>query len=249
MIRLGVIILMFAAAAAFGYLGEVVGSFAAPGFNAAALGMSATTLYVTAGLLPSYEYFLNPTTGSVLGSWPITGLTVNCGMDYGNGYLWMADWSQCYVRQRDPAAGSTYASWPVNSRRDGVAPRCTGDGGVGTTSLFTGDASTCYENNLTTGSVISSFAWPAMVAGRDLAFDWRNGWIWKPDWARVIAAYKPDGTRVWSFDGPSQTNLGMAYAAQYLWVAVGEGIIYRIHCPGNMAVEPASFGKVRATFR
>ncbi|MEE8639087.1 MAG: hypothetical protein V3T41_01625 [bacterium] len=42
----------------------------------------------------------------------------------------------------------------------------------------------------------------------------------------------------------------MAYYGQYLWVGCdGNDYVYRVHCPGTVSLEPASFGRVKAFYR
>jgi hypothetical protein len=84
----------------------------------------------------------------------------------------------------------------------------------------------------------------------DIAWDHRNQLLWMGDLANVVYGYNLSGSVVASFTVPSTYPYGMAYYDQYLWVGCdGNDYIYRVHCPGNIGVTPASFGRIKAIYR
>jgi len=217
--------------------------------------MSTTTLYVLNLSGTTRIYRMNPTTGSVIGSWQTTWSNMNSGMDYGDNYLWIASYANSTMYRCQPDTGSIFGSWYINppGQRDGVAPYCTGDGGAGMLGIFTSDKYKGYYHNMTTGSMLYSWDWPNGEWNIDIAYDWRNRLIWKPAWSQYVQGFTTAGSLVTSFRGPGNFQYGMAYNAEYLWICgsfTGSDVaIYRVHCPANVAVAPASLGKVKALLK
>jgi hypothetical protein len=92
-----------------------------------------------------------------------------------------------------------------------------------------------------------------------LAWDWNNELIWcinyNNDWVYGI---NPDTEEVVrSFRHPEQANIsssyGIAYWPPYLYTSNSGGTpdeyIWVLSCPGNIDVQPASVGRVKALFR
>lgn len=243
------------AAAAYGALGSVVGSFQVSNNNAG-LAISSGYLYCN-DYSPGVIYRVHPTTGSVYDSFNAVHTSYARGLAFDGNYLWQNKaYSAPYQTYRTNAAtGSIYASYAIpNSTTHGVAPRATGDYGAGTTALFHSYYSgyIIYVMNLS-GSITSSFSVPATCMMYEIAYDWRNGLIWGamnasggvvPFWG-----VNTSGSLVSSFTVSMSNSYGLTYAGEYLWAGTTAGMIYRIHCPLGSGVSPSSMGKIKAVFR
>lgn len=246
---------LVAAAAAYGTLGSVVNSFQVSN-NCAGLGISSGYLYSN-DYSPGVIYRVHPTTGSVYGSFNSVHTSYSRGLAYDGTYLWQNKaYAAPYLTHRTNAAnGSIYASYDIPTYyTHGVAPRATGDYGAGTTALFHSDyyADTIYVMT-TAGSISSSFSVPSTCMMYEIAYDWRNGLIWGAMNASsgVVTFWgvNTSGSLVASFGVSMSNSYGLTYAGEYLWAGTTAGMIYRIHCPNNLNVEPSSVGKVKALFR
>jgi len=240
------------AATVFANLGDVVGTIAIPGGSQAGMGITDNYLYVT-NYTQGRIYMLNPTSGSVMGSFAAAGGTNTRGLaGVGTGYLWQNQgYSSPYpTYQTNATTGSVYASFNMPAVYcHGIDPLCTGDGGAGTSYLIV----SCYSSYriyfmTTAGSIASSMTiTPQMY---DIAYDWRNELIWGGMNSAVCSAVNTTGSTVASFSAPVGNIYGMAYYGQYLYVGGTSGNIYRIHCPsGFTGVQPASLGRVKALYR
>jgi len=234
-------------------LGDVVSSFRAPGTNVRGLARSSTRLHVLIYGNPTIIYRVAPVTGSVYGSWqPSFGN--NCrGLGFSTpGRLWVGCYANDHVYECRATTGSVFGSWNATNNAYGVAPYCTGDGGVGTTALFTSDTNPeafCWRHTLTSGSVLASFPTP-IRSYFDIAWDHRNRLIWMGSFPDLVYGYDTAGSVAASFTVPATYPYGLAYYGEYLWVGCdGNDYVYRLHCPGTSAVVPASAGKVKALFR
>jgi hypothetical protein len=247
-----VIILTFAAGVAFATLGSIVGSFSGPDANLRGVGRSTAYLYVIGLSAPNLVYRCNPTTGSVFGSWATPYPTWNRGLAVTWGeYVWVGSYADDIVYECEGATGSIYGSWDAVNDPYGLAPLCTGDGGQGTTGLYSYDSSPnyVYLHNLTNGSVIRSFPL-AHATPYDFAYDHRNRLIWKYYSPNIYGYDTSTGSVVASFPQPyPSTCYGLAYYGEYLWISAGDGNIFIVDCPGNVGVHPSSLGRVKALFR
>jgi len=250
-IGLGVVV---AAGAAYGTLGEIVSSFLGPDNNIRGVGRSPGYLYVIGLSSPNMVYRCNPTTGSVYDAWetpyilPNRALTVTWG-----DHVWVGSESQRVAYECDGFSGSVYSSWPTGHDPYGLAALCTGDGGQGTTAIFSYDDSpnSVFTHNVTNDSIIGSFAL-AHATPYDFAYDHRNKLLWKYyDLDFNIYGYDPTtGGVVASFPRPYPSACySLAYYGEYLWISARYGNIFIVHCPGNVGVRPSSLGKVKALFR
>jgi hypothetical protein len=237
------------AGVAFAALGDVVASWPLSG-TIDAVGASNSRIFAFVRER-RYVYKLNITTGSVVGSFPGAGWDGTRGLAYvSGGYLWQGDYgSPISFHETDSSTGYIYRSIRMTTPRNyGLAPLCTGDGGVGTTALL----STKYDRpwllhhvNMTTGSVIASYPTPASVY--DPAYDWRNRLVWGTFNSSMVYGFTTTGSLVATFTAP-QGVFGAAYNAEYLYLGRWARI-WKIHCPQFVGVEPASFGRVKAIFR
>jgi hypothetical protein len=246
---------LFGSSAADAYLGQVVSSFPGPHVNLRGLGRSGNYLHVLAYSVPNYVYNCHPTTGSVYSSWPTPRTYGNMGLDYSEGgHVYVGCITNDHVYDCDRANGSIYRSWNAGHDPRGIAPLCTGDGGAGTTGIFTYDDSpnTCFLHNLT-GSRLSSFPLTHRYEF-DMAYDHRNRLFWKYYWTsgpgRIYGYSATSGqARLYFYAPPGGTAYGLAYYGQYLWTAHHNGYIYIVHCPFPVTIAPASLGKVKAVFK
>lgn len=245
-----------AAAAAYGALGNVVGSFRASG-HCAGLAISSAGLYIN-DYNARVIYRVHPTTGSIFGSFNVVNNSYTRGLAFDGNYLWVNKVIRDpYLTYRTNAAtGSIYASFAIpTSQTEGVAPRATGDYGAGTNALFhfCRFYSRVYIMNLS-GSITSSYRVPSECDMYDIAYDWRNRLVWggrDPVGSLVpIWGTNTSGSLVASFTVANMiNNYGITYAGEYLWAAGQTGWVYRIHCPSGVGVAPSSVGKVKALFR
>jgi hypothetical protein len=245
-----------AAAAAYGALGDIVGSFQVSNNNAG-LGISSRYLYCN-DYSPGVIYMVNPTNGSVYGSFNSVHSTYSRGLAFDGTYLWQNKaYSSPYQTYRTNATtGSIYASYALpNSTTHGVAPRATGDYGAGTDALFqsyySGDI--IYVMNLS-GSITGSFSVPTVCMMYEIAYDWRNKLVWggmnASGGSVPIWGVDTTGSIVASFGVNISNSYGLTYAGEYLWAGTTAGWIYSIHCPIlNNSIRPASMGKIKAVFK
>ncbi len=237
---------------AFGTLGSIVSSFRAPASQPRGLARANGVLFVLDYNSPNRVYRLNPTNGSVTGSWLAPYSTGNRGLAYiFGGYVYVGCWSNDRIYRCNSGNGSVYASWAVGHDPQGLAPVQTGDGGEGATSLYCSDSSPSYfwRHHYTTGSVISSFAAPHS-SFQDITYDHRNRLIWRYN-SNVVYGITTTGSVKASFSWPGHGSYaGMAYHSQYLYIsATTQQYIYRVHCPNNVGVTPTSMGKIKAVFK
>lgn len=249
------------ATTAFSYLGQIVGSFSARDSGCSGLAISDKYLFHLEIPRPYEVNRCHPITGSVVGSFRLPDKTnYYSGLAYSSdGYLWVADPGHSIVYHVDPVTGSVYGFWRTSYKPYGLAPRCTGNGGSGTNALIVTDGATSFAfiHDKGTGSVIASFR-IAHPSGHDCAYDWHNKVVWLGDdnYPYVVYGYRLNGSVHASFAirNPGMWGAGgLTYKGGYLWMActqyAGPDIIYRIHCPWGIGVEPASVGKVKALFR
>lgn len=243
----------FAAAAdCFAALGDVVSSFRAPGTSVRGMARSGTRLHIVVFGDPTVIYRVAPVSGSVYGSWP-TAFNRYCrGLGFSEGgYLWVGCYENNHVYKCNSVTGSVYGSWNSGNDAYGVAPRCTGDGGVNTTAIFTSAQrpSYCWRHNMENGSILGSFS---LRHGSffDIAWDHRNRLIWLGSLDGSIYGYRTSGAVAASFAAPAGYPYGMAYYGEYLWVGCdGNDYVYRVRCPGTVSLEPLSFGRIKTVFR
>ena len=245
---------LLTASAAFATLGEVVGSFLGPDNNIRGVGRSADYLYVIGLSSPNRVYRCDPTSGSVYGSWATPQIAPNRALAVTwRDHVWVGSERDRVAYECDGSTGSIFGSWAVGHDPYGLAPLCTGDGGQGTTAIFSYDDSPnfVFSHNVTTGSILGSF--PLVHATPyDFAYDHRNRLLWKYyDQDFNIYGYNPTtGGAVASFARPYPSSCySLAYYGEYLWISARYGNIFIVHCPGNVGVLPASLGRVKALFR
>jgi hypothetical protein len=238
--------------AASAALGDIVGSFPGPDPNLRGLGRSTTYLYVLGLTSRDSVYRCNPTTGSVYNSWPTPYITENRGLAVTWGdHAWVGCYRNNFVYECAGVNGSVYGSWDAGHDPFGLAPLCTGDGGQGTTALFSYDTDPnfVYAHNLTNGSIIRSFPL-AHATPYDFAYDHRNRLLWKYHSPNVYGYDRSTGSVIASFPRPyPSTCYGLAYYAEYLWISARDGNIFIVHCPGDVGVLPSSLGRVKALFK
>lgn len=252
---------------AWGALGDVVASFAAPQDYPIALAVPnnySHYLWVFCNRVPFNIYRVSGNTGSVYSSFVSPQLNRTRGLTYswngGGGlpagsYLWMGNYLTYYIYRCRYTDGSIYASFPAySSSVNGLAVKATADGGNSPTCMLSSNADTerIYHKNLITGSIQS--LWTASQDVYDLAWDWRNELIWTGNLGHNVYGFNTAGSLVSYFRLPKQYPLGFAYTSNYLWVSTTTGShwIWKIHCPkltDNTNVVPASVGKIKAVYR
>ena len=241
-----------AAGVAFAALGDVVRSFSIPGGAQAGMGRSNGILY-SVNYSQSRIYRMNPTTGSVTGSFAAAGGSNTRGLAYQwGGYLWQNQGytSPYRIYRTSTSNGSIYASYALpRSLCHGSAPLATGDGGSGVSHIII----SCYSNRYlyymtTTGSIARSHSVSPTLY--DIAYDWRNKLVWGGMNSTTCYGVTTTGSTVASFNKPTGNIYGMTYHGQYLFVAGTSGYIYTIHCPVlNVGVRPSSMGKIKAMYK
>jgi hypothetical protein len=245
----------FFVGAAEAALGDIVASFRGPPESLHGVARSNEYLFVQTLGYPNRVYRCNPTTGSIYGSWaaPVSGsMTLNRGLAYSwGGHVWVGRYyPNQWVFDCDAETGSVYGSWNPGHNPYGLAPRCTGDGGAGTTALFSQDINPhyTYVHRLTGGRLVGSFPM-AESFSYDIAYDHRNRLIWTNHSYYFYGFDASTGSTVATFDAPTWYScVGAAYYGEYLWIS-GAGNIYQVHCPVFTAVAPASLGRVKTLFR
>jgi hypothetical protein len=242
------------AAASWAYLGQVVGSFPSPaGTQTRGLAISSSYLFVVDGTSPGLVYRCYPNNGSVRNWYQLGWAGNNSGLALSaTAYLWVGCTSNNRVYRCHAPTGSIYDSWSAGHDPFGCAPLATGDGGVGTSYIYTTDTdpSAIFTHQLWTGSIVRSVAVPNR-SDYDCAYDWRNRVVWLGDSPDLVYGYSFSGTVVGSFRSPAASPRGLTYYGEYLYVGcASNGYIYRVHCPLNfIGAAPASVGKVKALFR
>jgi hypothetical protein len=79
--------------------------------------------------------------------------------------------------------------------------------------------------------------------------------IWFPQYVDAPAfvfGYTTDGSLVASFQAPASRPRGAAYLGGYLWISTGASsnqYIYKVHCPDDVGVAPASLGRIKALLK
>lgn len=240
------------AAPVYAALGDVVSSFRAPGTSVRGMARSGTRLHLLVFGEPTRIYRLAPVSGSICGSW-VPSFGNNCrGLAFSEvGRLWVGNYANDCVYDCAVTTGSVYRSWSAGHNPFGLAPYCTGDGGVGTTAILSSDydPSKCWRHAMADGRVLSSFA-IVKSSFFDIAWDHRNRLIWMGYLPNMVYGYNLSGSVVASFTVPSTYPYGMAYYGEYLWVGCdGNDHVYRVRCPGNIGVAPTSMGRIKAFYR
>jgi hypothetical protein len=238
-------------------LGEVVDSYFSPAetYNSG-LGVSPSEIYVGRRYNPIAVYRCDIETGSVKGSWQTPPGAAVDGIAYvARGRCWCNRYLTNVFYACDYTTGSVYKSWTASYGPYGLAPLCTGDGGLGTTRLLANSVvpAKIYEHRLDNGSVTNVINVPSSANARwDIAYDWRNNVIWgSSSNGDQIYGYSYDtGSLVASFQSPVPLIKGLAYTGSYLYASSdNSGLIYKIHCPGDIGVAPASAGRIKALFQ
>jgi len=245
---------------AFGALGDVISSFAAPASSPYAVACSPSYIYVYCGASP-YRVYTCTTTGSVVSSFtsPHGSRTRGVGYEYGN-YLWLGYYGSSVARvaKVNAANGSVISSFPVYSVHTlygGVA--CQGNpGSPGVTSIISNDYLPYVASRHTTaGSLINSFTYSSGTPSfRDPAWDYGNNLIWWGHYTSsnpYVYGYTTAGSMAASFPAPGSYPYGCGYYGGYLWLcrSTSPYYVYQIDCPNTVSIKPASVGKVKALFR
>ncbi|MEE8640913.1 MAG: hypothetical protein V3T41_10930 [bacterium] len=260
-----VLALTLAAGTAFGALGDVVASWPAPERIPLGLarGPDPSQMWVYCNEWPNLIYRVHSDTGLVYGSFfhyeaqnNVRGLSFSCGgpAPYSGNYLWVGDVLNRCVYMSDPATGRVYLSYSIASAPSGLAVEATGDGGLAPKAMFMDESvigAHVYRLQLTTGSVLSSFLFDSPYI-KDIAYDWRNNLVWAT-WARdgaVVGCDADTGSIAASFPSPPGTPYAFTYCGEYLWIGTTNyHYVYKVHCPADISVAPASLGRVKALFK
>ena len=254
-----------AVGAAFAALGEIVASWPAPELYPLGLarGPDPSQMWVYCNGWPNLIYRVHSDTGLVYGSFlhyraqdKVRGLSFSCGgpAPYSGSYLWVGDVSNKCVYMSNPATGSVYLSYSVDSQPYGLAVEATADGGLAPKAMFTSFGYSnpyVWRRQLTTGSIMSSFAASPWV--HDIAYDWRNNLVWAR-WTRegdIVGCDPATGSIAASFKSPPGPALALTYHGEYLWIGTTTAYhcIFKVHCPAGISIAPASLGRVKALFK
>jgi hypothetical protein len=252
------------AAAARGYLGEIVTSYPCPeGRNAYAMsvGDRYVYLYLTG---PFHVYRMERWTGSIVSSYaPAISGTV-AGMAFEEDpYLWMHSqgFAPVWFHRCHEATGSIYSSMPIITQYCASVDFQTPPGKPApATAILMSVSIGIYGQHLlrftTAGSFIDSFK-PENQSWSEVAWDYGNALIWMPKGSinPYFFAYNTHGSLVTSFAPTTAGHIPQAldYYGEYLWVSsrtLSVPHVLVIHCPALYeAVAPASVGRIKALFR
>lgn len=250
--------LVLTAAVAFGALGTVVASYPSPNVYPIAMARATNNDYtwVFTNTGPGYIYRLNSENGSVYATYATSNATNTRGLSYQyGGYLYLGNYSNDYIYRYNTSLGSLYSSYSAHhDMYGGLAVRATSDGGSGATQIWSTDTDPgrIYLHNISTGSVVTSFA--SSHAPYDPAWDWRNNVIWAGALStNRVFGYNTSGSVVASFTVPASYPYGATYYGQYLWISTtaSPARIWKVHCPSGMftSIAPSSLGRVKSFYR
>jgi hypothetical protein len=181
------------------------------------------------------------TGGSVLSSFASPHTSCNYGAAYvGRSRYWGGSQTTDTIYLFD-AGGSVVSSFAA-SNPYGIAWDGTYLWWLGTDDVF--------RRCTSAGSVVSSFRNSTITNGRDLGWDGTH--LWCPDTTTdYVYRLTTAGSITASFRAPNDLTYGCAYDGTYLWLSGISGspdYFYRVDVRIN-AVAPASFGRIKATFR
>jgi DNA-binding beta-propeller fold protein YncE len=214
-------------------------------------------------------YVLNKRTGSVK-TFYITPFGVSFGARYstglgyeGGGYLHMCNGWFSLVAKMHASDGSLISTWTPEPAPWGAALCVANDKekpGTAYGFFFGLGNSTVSRISFFTmaGSFVTFFS-PYFYPANDLAWDYRNEYIWYGHWgveAGSVVGITPDNSivRKWAVPRGVDHPNGVAYYGEYLYVCTTEGVpdeyVWVYHCPkASPSVEPVSLGRVKALFR
>ncbi len=144
------------------------------------------------------------------------------GLDYSEpGYVWVGAVSKNRVYRYAATSGSLVSFWVSGPDPSGLAPRGTGDGGLGLSAIISTDANPARISfhDVDNGNVVDwhVLANPSIY---DCAYDHRNDVVLVGYTNNFIYAYAGNGgSVVGSFASPAATPVGLAYYGECLWVA------------------------------
>jgi hypothetical protein len=234
--------LLWAAAPAFAGFGDVVSSFPCAG-NITQLGAAwngSRVVMTNNHYAGGYNWRVYTTAGSWVSSFPAPVTSAQYGAAYqGRSRYWAGSQTTDTIYLFD-AGSSVVSSFPATNPY-GI----TWDG----TYLWWLGADDVFRQCSSSGSVIKTFTASPITNGRDLGWDGR--YLWCPDSSRdYVYRLTTDGSIIASFRAPGGSTYGCTYDGDYLWVTdiSTPRYAYRIDI-GYTSVTPASFGKIKATFR
>jgi sugar lactone lactonase YvrE len=223
--------------------GSVVASFESPHAAGVPRGMAYcahhTRLYHVSNT--TNVIYATNTDGSVVKSFPCPGDTRD--VEGGSHYFWTCTYSATGVIYRINTTGSIEKLFPAPSNATGIT--------LDATHLWVSSSTTNYIYRMTTdGSLVSSFAAP----GRDTAgLDWDGLYLWLADAATggsSVYQLTTTGSVIREFKAPAGRACGVAFDGVYVWYSSMANPKYCFRMTvGKIAVEPASFGKVKGLFK
>ncbi|HUU56794.1 MAG TPA: hypothetical protein VMW93_05580 [bacterium] len=250
-LSLGVVaaVLIISAAPASAKLGDVVASFAAPAPKPTTLTWAEGNLYCFCETSPFNIWKIKPATGSVLGSFRFARAAGDtAGLAYDGRYFWVGNRAEDVIYSfawGGSVVSSFKASWNVGR-------------GLGCSNFHIWGTEEGGEWNFRLyqmrrdGQVLRSYSLYYEM------FDpvWDGRYIWVPDYDDIIESYRViridpvNGSVVTTFQAPGDQARGMAYDGTYLWLSTmaDNGWLWKIDT-GDVGVEPASLGRVKALFR
>ncbi len=261
-----------AASAAFGAMGSLVASFPNAGGNAH-YGLAADLDYL-------YSFYYDPSQGYPVnvvkranGSFvrsielplpPLDKLNLR-GMGYvgdgslGQGYLYLNNYKDRYVAKVRITTGKLTGKWGWvgGENRYGLC--------VDNKKTQINTVRGFYQNSLDglwwhsdkNGSLISSWQAPTENYAYDLAWDYRNDFIWYANSSTNWVFGMTTGGSIlvsWPLEAGVLYPYGIAYYADRLYVSTSGGnpdeYIWVYDCPlSEIGIEPASLGRVKALFK
>ncbi|MGD8719014.1 MAG: DUF5050 domain-containing protein [Candidatus Zixiibacteriota bacterium] len=235
-------VMLLAAAAAWSTGGSIVASFESPHASGTPRGLAYATPH-------SRIYHVSDTTNMIYGTDAAGAVLVSIpcpadtwGVEGAYHYYWTCTRSATGLIYRINTTGSVETSFPAPANATGI----TRDD----THLWVSSDATDYVYRVTTsGSLAASFAAPG---DNSAGLDWDGDYLWLADSSGDSKIYQltTSGSVMRMLDVPVGRAAGVAFDGTYVWYAnyVGAKYVYRITI-GDVGVEPASFGRLKALFR
>jgi len=235
------VLVVLAPLAAWGAFGDIIASFAAPVNDPVALAYTGGYLYCFTNTSPYRIYRLNPANGSVLSSSNSPAGTNTRGLEWDGTYLAFGNTSTHYIF-RGTTAGSVNSSFACASMGNGL----TYGGG----NYWVSNSNDRIYRVNGAGSVVSSFT--TAFEPYDLAYAGSVLICGSHNPSHRLNKLSTTGSLIETAAAPANFPWGATYDGTYLWVSTTTGTnrVWKLGAgTTTTAVEPSSFGRVKAAYR